>query len=192
MNRTTRYACLVLAATAASLSISDASANDCDYNRGVLDRAIVSGRMTSDAIQRMKAIVAKSCGHTIQTVASGVAAYERALSEAGGADAGKTKPAAEDAEPATQQDSPPDPADSFQPLDPGEDHTGKSCVFFTRPTIERSQLTTVLNRYGEGASVCYGGQMYMCESGHWSKGMHCSSYQDSWKYKAERLEGTQN
>lgn len=67
---------------------------------------------------------------------------------------------------------------------------GKSCSYFTRPTIERTEMTTTLNHHREGAHVCSDDTMYECKNGRWKSWGHCTKYTNWEDLLAERLEGT--
>jgi hypothetical protein len=194
---------ILIIAAGGSVSVN-ANANDCEYNIMKLDQVISTCGKDCSIVPRMKEIVAKSCGNSSTAVQTGIDKYSQKLRAYGNAQgtvsattdgsggAGNSTDAPTDEEPPRQDEPPAEKDAGFQPLDPNADYTGESCQFFTLPARELypSGATKSLNYYADGSNVCYGGQMYICEKRRWKKGMQCSSYQDSWKYDAKRLEGT--
>lgn len=66
-------------------------------------------------------------------------------------------------------------------LDPSIDYSGKSCSYFTKPSVDEHGT----NYYADGAFSCYGKRMYECSARKWISRGPCSSYSDSKRLNAE-------
>jgi hypothetical protein len=133
---------------------SHARADNCQYSKNTYDQYMASCAQHDGCAyaQQMQKIVQDTCGPD-----SADGGSRSAASQATGGDqpdgpassvSGQRKP------------PPPKPAD--------QDYTGESCRYFTGASgVESDGAVTRLNYYAEGARVCHGDRVYVCEKSRW-------------------------
>ena len=72
-----------------------------------------------------------------------------------------------------------------KPKDPTQNYAGRSCAYFTA-----APDAAHLNTYADGANVCYGDKMYVCEGRSWRYLGPCSAFAGGKSRQADKLEKT--
>jgi len=86
--------------------------------------------------------------------------------------------------------APPNGANPFgktaaKPKDPTQNYAGRSCAYFTAAPDDAH-----LNTYADGANVCYGAKMYVCEGRSWRYLGPCGAFAGGNSRQADKLEKT--